>query len=107
MQVGRRRVESLLDTQLTLARSEKRTEIAQHADVRDGTREEFVQLTLCRTCRHRQRIRSAAVTMDVSRDRKSRMNTRSGAAPIETGGTGAAVRSGGGAPCCRRRLLGC
>ena len=40
------RVESLLDTQLTLARSERRAEIAEHTHVTHATREEFIEFAL-------------------------------------------------------------
>src|SRR5438445_13607792 len=97
-----RRVESLLDTQLTLPRGERRAQIAEHAHVAHAAREEFIELALRWTRRHGQRIRSAAGTMNASPVRRLRMTTRSGAAHIARSGGGAAERSAVGASHCHR-----
>ena len=63
VQVLRRRVKALLDTQLTLARSELVAQIAEHADAADRTRQEFVELFRWNRRRHGHRIGSEAVSI--------------------------------------------
>src|ERR671935_880204 len=63
MEVARRRVKALLDTQLTLARGEVRAQIAENAHGAHSARQEFVELGRRNRRWHGHRIGSAPLAL--------------------------------------------